>query len=44
MIPDVGEYISFKFVTEDETGEEVFRNKQGKVPSTKVSSEGEYTK
>lgn len=44
MIPDVGEYISFKFVTEDKTGEEVFRNKQGKVPSTKVSSEGEYTK
>lgn len=44
MIPDVGECISFKFVTEDETGEEVFRNKQGKVPSTKVSSEGEYTK
>lgn len=44
MIPDVGEYVSFEFVTEDETGEEVFRNKQGKVSSSKIATNGEYTK
>lgn len=43
MIPDVGDHVSFKFVTEDETGEEVFRDKQGTVPSAEVSSEGDYT-
>lgn len=44
MIPDVGQSISFDFVTEDETEEEVFRNKQGGISPTEISSEGEYTK
>ena len=44
MIPDVGEHVSFEFVTKDETGAEVFRNDQGKISSSRISSEGDYTK
>lgn len=44
MIPSVGETVSFEFVTDDTTGDEVFRNKQGPISADEIASDGDYTK